>query len=111
MAWKWNGLVPQLFFLLLSKLCFWELKLTVCPGLTLKSESRYKYMIKLSSTQKLIFQDQEVFISSTASTKGGICVVVAIVVSFHQTEGTDNGAARSSDQGPSSSPGRRSHLV
>lgn len=45
-------------------------------------------MIKLWSTHKLIFQDQEVFISSTASTKGGICVVVAIVVPSHQTEGT-----------------------
>lgn len=62
--------------------------MTVCPGLTLKNESRYKYIIKLWSTQKLIFQDQEIFISSAASAKGGMCVVVAVVVPFHQTEGT-----------------------
>lgn len=41
-------------------------------------------MIKLQSAQKLIFQDQEVFISSSASTEGGICVVVVVVVPFHQ---------------------------
>lgn len=41
-------------------------------------------MIKLQSAQKLIFQNQEVFISSKASTKGGICVVVVVVVPFHQ---------------------------
>lgn len=58
--------------------------LTVCPGLTLKSESKSEW-----STQKLKFQDQEVFISSTASAKGGICGVVAIVVPFHQTEGAE----------------------
>lgn len=43
-------------------------------------------MIRLLSAQKLIFQDQEVFISSSASTKGGVCVVVVIAVSFHQLE-------------------------
>lgn len=25
LPWKWGGLVPQLFFLPLSELCFWEL--------------------------------------------------------------------------------------
>ena len=43
---------------------------------------------KALEPSKINISGSKSLISSTASTKGGICVAVTVMVPFHQTEGT-----------------------